>query len=177
MANPQLANADTFKDKRFYGEVNLQGIRIGELLVEQGILTQKQVDHILRVQQASHRPFGDLAEKLYDISARAIEDAWVEQYVRVAGIVDLDDVRIDINCLRLLNRRQAWQFHLLPVTRQGQELNLATTPEKLVRSVNFSTRTFNEPVYLLMADRQQLLEFLMKHYPVPEHIAQYAEKM
>jgi hypothetical protein len=157
--------------------VNLQGIRIGELLVEQGILSQKQVDHILRVQEASHRPFGDLAERLYDISPRAIEDAWVEQYIRVAGIVDLENVRIDINCLRLLNRRQAWQFHLLPCNRDGTELNLATSAESLVRSVNFSARTFNEPVYLLMADRKQLIEFLMKHYPVPEHIAQYAAKL
>jgi hypothetical protein len=162
---------------KFYEEVTLQGIRIGELLVEQGILSQKQVDHILRVQQASHRPFGDLAERLYDISARAIEDAWVEQYVRVAGIVDLNDVRIDINCLRLLNRRQAWQFQLLPCNKDGTELNLATSAESLVRTVNFSTRTFNEPVYLLMADRQQLLDFLKQHYPVPEHIQQYASKM
>ena len=152
----------------------MQGIRIGELLVEQGILSQDQVDHILRVQEASHRPFGDLAERLYDINPRAIEDAWVEQYIRVAGIVDLENVRIDINCLRLLNRRQAWQFRLLPCNSDGTELNMATSPENLVRAVNFSTRTFNEPVYLLMADRQQLLEFLMKHYPVPEHIAQYA---
>lgn len=155
----------------------MQGIRIGELLVEQGVLSQAQVDHILRVQQASHRPFGDLAERLYDISARAIEDAWVEQYIRVAGIVDLDNVKIDINCLRLLNRRQAWQFRLLPCNQDGSEMSMATSPEDLVRAVNFSTRTFNEPVYLLMADRQQLLEFLMKHYPVPEHIAQYAENL
>jgi len=30
---------------------------------------------------------------------------------------------------------------------------------------------------MLLAERSQLREFLMKHYPVPDHIAQYAAKM
>jgi len=152
------------------------GIQIGQLLVEQGVLTETQVQHILKVQKMSHRPFGDLAERLYGISPKAVEDAWVEQYLRTVGVVDLDDVKLDTDCLRTLNRRQAWQFHLLPINRDP-ELNLATTPESLVRSVNFSARSIDEPVHILIAERTQLREFLMKHYPVPEFLAQYAEEM
>ena len=154
----------------------IAGIQIGQLLVEQGVLTETQVQHILKVQKMSHRPFGDLAERLYGISPKAVEDAWVEQYLRVAGVVDLEDVQIDTECLRLLNRRQAWQFHLLPLSRRP-ELEMATTPESLVRSVNFAARTVDEPVHFLVAERQQLREFLMKHYPVPEFLAQYASEM
>ena len=152
------------------------GIQIGQLLIEQGALTPTQVQHILKVQKMSHRPFGDLAERLYGISPKAVEDAWVEQYLRVVGTVDLNEVQIDTECLRMLNRRQAWQFHLLPVGRRP-ELEMATTAETLVRSVNFSARSIEEPVHFILAERQQLREFLMKHYPVPEFIAQYASKM
>ena len=152
------------------------GIQIGQLLVEQGVLSETQVQHILKVQKMSHRPFGDLAERLYGISPKAVEDAWVEQYLRVAGVVDLDEVQIDTECLRLLNRRQAWQFHLLPLARRP-ELEMATTADGLVRSVNFAARTVDEPVHILVAERQQLREFLMKHYPVPEFLAQYASEM
>jgi type II secretion system (T2SS) protein E len=152
------------------------GIQIGQLLIEQGVLTQTQVAHILKVQKMSHRPFGDLAERLYGINPRAVEDAWVEQYLRMVGTVDLDDVQVDTECLRLLNRRQAWQFHLLPIGRKA-ELEMATTAEHLVRSVNFSSRSIDEPVHFLIAERQQLREFLMKHYPVPEYLAQYASEM
>ena len=35
------------------------GIQIGQLLIEQGVLTETQVQHILKVQKMSHRPFGD----------------------------------------------------------------------------------------------------------------------
>jgi hypothetical protein len=152
------------------------GIQIGQLLIEQGVLTPTQVAHILKVQKMSHRPFGDLAERLYGINPRAVEDAWVEQYLRMVGTVDLDEVQVDTECLRLLNRRQAWQFHLLPIGRKN-ELEMATTPEHLVRSVNFSSRSIDEPVHFLIAERQQLREFLMKHYPVPEYLAQYASEM
>ena len=153
------------------------GIQIGQLLVEQGVLTQSQVDHILKVQKISHRPFGDLAERLYGINPKAVEDAWVDQYLRIAGIVDLDEVEIETECLRLLNRRQAWQFHLLPLNREDERLQMATSADNLVRSVNFATRKLDEPVHFLIAERAQLRAFLMKHYPVPEYIAQYASKM
>jgi hypothetical protein len=145
--------------------------------VEQGALTQAQVDHILKVQKMSHRPFGDLAERLYGINARAVEDAWVEQYVRITGVVDLDEQHVETECLRLLNRRQAWQFHLLPMNREEQDLKVATSAKDLVRAVNFSGKKIDEPVHFLIAERAQLREFLMKHYPVPEFIAQFAAKM
>jgi hypothetical protein len=155
----------------------VKGIPIGQLLVEQGVLTPRQVEHILTVQKQSHRPFGDLAERLFGINPRAVEDAWVEQYTRTVGIVDLDEQQIDEDCLRLLNRRQAWQFHTLPTSREEDNLNLATSPESLVRAVNFATRKIDEPICFVLAERQQLREFLMKHYPVPEHIAEFASKM
>jgi hypothetical protein len=155
------------------------GIQIGQLLVEQGVLTQAQVDHILKVQRISQRPFGDLAERLYGINPKAVEDAWVEQYLRIVGVVDLEQVEIETDCLRLLNRRQAWQFHLLPLSRDEADagLRMATSAENLVRSVNFATRSLDEPVHFLIAERSQLREFLMRHYPVPEYIAQYAARM
>lgn len=155
----------------------MAGIQIGQLLVEQGVLTDKQVEEILQVQRVSHRPFGDLAERLFGISPEAVEDAWIEQYIRVAGVVDLNDLEIDARCLRMLSRRQAWQFHLLPICRQDGNLNMATDRESLVRAVNFSARRLDEPVCFLIAQRRQLREFLMRHYPVPQFMAEYAETL
>jgi hypothetical protein len=155
-----------------------RGIPIGELLVQQGVLDGKQVRHILAVQKVSHRPFGDLAERLYGVDPKMVEDAWVEQYVRTAGVTDLSQIEIDERCLRVINQRQAWQFHVLPVGHDGdQNLNVATDAASLVRAVNFSTRRIDESIYMLIAEREQLREFLMKHYPVPDCIAQYADRL
>ena len=66
---------------------------------------------------------------------------------------------------------------MLPMQRQRDNLNVATDAENLVRAVNFSAKKLDEPIYFQIAERKQLREFLMKHYPVPEYIAQYASKM
>jgi len=108
---------------------------------------------------------------------QAVEDAWVQQYMRMVGTIDLDDQKFDEQCLRLLNRRQAWQFHMLPMIRGEENLNIATDAESLVRAVNFSAKKLDEPIYFQIAERQQLKDFLMRHYPVPDHIAQYAESL
>ena len=153
-----------------------RGIPIGELLVAQGVLTESQVAHILQVQKSTARPFGDLAERLFGISPKLIEDAWVVQYVQTVGKCDLEEMEFDEQCLRVINKRQAWQFHLLPVSRDDQQcLKMATDEKNLVRAVNFTSRRIDEPVHMLIAEREELREFLMKHYPVPEHMAEYAE--
>jgi hypothetical protein len=155
----------------------LPGIQIGQLLIEQGVLTPAQVEQIIAAQQTNHRPFGDLAERLFGIDPRAVEDAWVEQYIRTTGVVDLERIKIEADALRVLNRRQAWQFHLLPLHRDENNLNMATSSDDLIRSVNFAVRKLDDPIYFLIAEREQLREFLMKHYPVPQHIARYASSM
>ena len=154
----------------------LKGIQIGQLLIQQGVLTEKQAQHILNIQKASYRPFGDLAERLYGISAEAVEDAWVTQYIQEAGVTDLEPLEFDSQCLRSLNRRQAWQFHMLPAHQTGKVLNIATDAEHLVRAINFSSNRLKAPTCFLVAERTQLREFLMRHYPVPEHMAEFAER-
>ena len=96
--------------------------------------------------------------------------------VQESGIANLDDLEIDIECLRTINRRQAWQFHILPTHREGGLLKIATDADHLVRSLNFTTNRIEEPVGFIVAEREQLHEFLMRHYPVPQHMAEYAER-
>ena len=154
-----------------------RGIPLGQILIEQGVLTRKQVDHLLNVQKSCHRPIGDLAERLYGIDPKAVEDAWVEQYLRTVGVVDLNEVNIEIECLRLLNRRQAWQFSVLPANRDSGELSMATDAENLVRAVNFSTYKLDEPVLFLIAEREQLKQFLKEHYPVPNFMQEFSDSL
>jgi hypothetical protein len=66
---------------------------------------------------------------------------------------------------------------VIPTNRESDALNMATSAQDLVRAVNFTAKKIDEPLCFLIAEREQLREFLMKHYPVPEHIAQYAEMM
>jgi hypothetical protein len=146
---------------------NNRGIRIGELLVRHGVLSEQQVFEILQEQKRTQRPFGDLAERMFEVSAEAVEQAWIEQYLTLSPVVDLNEQDIDVKVLKVLNRRQAWQFRMLPLRREEDELVIATTQDRLKRAVNFAWRRVHDPVYFLIARRPQLEDFLMQHYPWP----------
>jgi hypothetical protein len=154
----------------------LKGIQIGQILIQQGVLTDKQVRQILHIQKNTYRPFGDLAERLYGVSAQAIEDAWVTQYLLNAGIVDLEKMSFNSESLTHLNSRQAWQFHMIPTGFAGDHLLIATDRKHLIRAINFSSSWLNHPACFMVAQSQQLQSLLMRHYPVPAYMAEYAQR-
>jgi hypothetical protein len=153
------------------------GVRLGEILVKQGLLTREQVSQVLETQKEQGRPFGVLAEQMFDLDPRAVESAWVTQYAQLAGPVDPNQFRIDRTCLKLVNRRQAWQFHLVPVARDGGELIVLTDEKHLAKALRFAASTFKEATYFRIATSEALHDLLMQHYPVPEFLAEYAEAL
>lgn len=145
-----------------------KGVKLGDLLVGEGVLTYKQVDAILEQQAKCGRPFGFLAEQMFDVRPECIEKAWIQQYLSFGTEVDLDDQQIDVDALKVINRRQAWQFRLLPLRREDDELLMATDQDHLPKAVNFAWRRLHDPVFFLVAKRPQLEDFLAEHYPWPQ---------
>lgn len=144
-------------------------IRIGEVLVEQGVLTEQQVLEILHVQKRQGVPFGVLAEMMFEVTPQSIEDAWVEQYHRFAGTIDLEGESIDAQVLQMINRRQAWQFEILPLRFEPTgELLVAASRTRLARAAAFVAHRLTPIVLFRITESEMLRRFLMKHYPMPE---------
>ncbi|MHC4995289.1 MAG: GspE/PulE/PilB domain-containing protein [Planctomycetota bacterium] len=137
------------------------------MLVQQGTLTEDQVQQILDHQAYHPAPFGTIAMELFNVSTEAVEKAWIEQYIKFAQNTDLDQQRIDEQVLRVINRRQAWQFRALPLRRDRDELVIASSRDHLRRAVAFAWRRLDEPLRFLIAQRPQLEDFLNEHYPMP----------
>ncbi|MFN3167543.1 MAG: hypothetical protein ACE37H_10815 [Phycisphaeraceae bacterium] len=144
-------------------------IRIGEILVEQGVLSEQQVFEIVQAQKRLHLPFGVLAERMFDVTLESIENAWIEQYHRFTGTINLDQQSFDERALRMINRRQAWQFEILPVGFEPTgELLMAASRRRLARAVTFATNRLDKVVYFRIAESDQIQAFLKQHYPMPE---------
>ena len=150
------------------------GVRLGEILVKQGLLTQEEVKQVLEAQQRHGRPFGVLAEQLFGLDPRVVESAWVTQYAELAGTVEIDQIDINDACVQLVNRRQAWQFHLAVVNREEGELVIVTSEKHLARALRFAAATFREPTFFQIAEPDALEDLLMDLYPVPAFLADYA---
>lgn len=147
-----------------------QNIRIGEILVEQGVLSEQQVFEIVQKQQEMGVPFGVLAEKMFDVTVESIEKAWIEQYHRfTGGALDLADQQVDEEALALINRRQAWQFEMLPLHFENTgELLIAASRRRLARAVTFVASRIKPVAFFRIAESNQLRTFLQQHYPMPE---------
>lgn len=143
------------------------GVRLGELLVEHGVLTVAQRDQILEAQRTSGRPFGELAERLFGVSQSHVERAWSEQYARIATWIDPRNEKVDPDALAMIDRRQAWQFRVLPLRFEGDELVACTTKENLARALRFAGWRINRMVYFVLAEPQALGEALAQHHPLP----------
>jgi len=145
-----------------------RNVKIGQILVEQGVLSEQQVFEIMQAQREEELPFGVLAERLGAVSVDSIEEAWIEQYVRFTGRLDLNEEAVDAEALRLLNRRQAWQFEMLPLRYVDGELLVAASRHRLARAVTFAAHRLQIPVFFRVAESDDLRAFLRRHYPMPE---------
>ena len=142
-------------------------VRIGNILVDRGILTTDQVKAVLNVQHRTGQPFGLICEELYDVDPSQIEAAWAAQYAELTRTIDPRLMAPGSDVLATMTRRQAWQFNALPIQWDGAELILATTPEALPRALRFATNVLGVPAYFVMCDPDALQTALQSNYPLP----------
>lgn len=141
-------------------------LRLGDLLVNQGVLTQEQVEDILTEQRAVGRPFGELAERLFGVSTKDVERAWAEQYSQISGEYNLHAARFEAEALASVTPRQAWQFRVLPVRFSGDEMTVCTVKDHLARALRFVGWKIENPCHFVLAQPEELAQMLIKHYPL-----------
>jgi len=142
-------------------------LRLGQMLVDSGTLTEEQVQMILAQQEECGRPFGVLCEELLGISPTVIEAAWARQYALTTRTIDPRLEVFDDHVRDLVTRRQAWQFRVLPIRFDDRELMAATTADHLPRALRFIQNTLGVPTYLVLTEATALGEALCRYYPLP----------
>ena len=145
-------------------------LRLGEVLVQQGVLTPEQAAEVVEAQAVYRKPFGVVAEELLGVSVREVETAWVAQYEQATGLLDLglDGCSCDPVALEAVDARQARQFQLLPLSFDANgELLIAACRSRLARAVAFAAARIPHPVFFRLVDPTQLIDRLEQHYPLP----------
>lgn len=141
-------------------------LRIGELLVAQGVLDESQVEQVLEVQRSVPEPFGSICERLFGISPRTIEGAWSEQYARLSRVWSRADLDFDPTVCDLVSARQAWQFRVVPIRFDDGALMLATTKRHLARALRFATNVIRYPAIFVILEKDDLAAELQGRYPM-----------
>ncbi|MEM9345218.1 MAG: hypothetical protein AAGB26_01245 [Planctomycetota bacterium] len=137
---------------------------IGHILIEQGVLTQMQVDRALQVQAEREAPLGRIAEKLFDIERNTVIEALAEQVVMRAPEAKLASETFDPQCLRMLTAQQAWDNLILPIRWEDGELLCATTVETLPGAIELLQQKLDCPFHFAVAEMRPLEEFIASLY-------------
>ncbi len=141
-------------------------LRLGDVLVKQGVITPEQRDAIVAQQATTQRPFGWLAERMFDVDPVDVESAWAYQYESVAKTLNPMKQKVDPEALRLISRRQAWQFSVIPIKFNADEVVVCTTRDNLPRALRFVNWSVNQPCSIALTDEERLSDALSKYYPM-----------
>ena len=142
---------------------------IGQILVERGVMTPRQVRLVLHEQGCNPaRPaFGELARGMFRVPAAELDAAWVRQYLAGDVRIDLNDYPVDETALTAISRRQAWQFQIVPLGYDGEELVLVTCEKWLPRAVRFAQSTLetsDRPVRVVVTEERSFRARLRRCY-------------
>jgi type IV pilus assembly protein PilB len=99
---------------------------IGQILLEMGVLSDKDIEEILDQQERTGRKFGQIALAWGLATPEQIWEAWSKQLAEQHHHVDLDEVGIDTNAINRVSSVLARFYHIVPLRLWGDNLVVAT---------------------------------------------------
>lgn len=144
-------------------------LRIGEMLVQAGIINKEDLEKALRKQKESGKRLGSILVEMGLIDEKTL----VKFLARQLGFppVDLSTLKlIPQDVLKLIPAEMAYRYQVLPLGRKGNTLFVAMvdpTNIAAIEEIKFSTRLEVSPAIAL---ESALNEALRKFYPEMETI-------
>jgi len=136
--------------------------KLGELLIDAGVITREQLDNLLAIQKNSNKKLGEIiiAENIVD--EQQIVDI-LEFQLRIPRI-DFDDITINTEVPRLISENIARKHVLIPVVRDGDSITVVMAdPLDLfaIDDVKVSTSLDVKPA---IATKSSILTAIEKYY-------------
>ncbi|WP_067624720.1 GspE/PulE family protein [Alicyclobacillus acidiphilus] len=142
--------------------------RLGEILVEVGLLTADQLNQALTIQQASRERLGDvLINKGYITQSQLIE---VLEFQLGIPHVQLSRYRIDPSILKLVPERLAKAYQAIPFRKEGTRLYVAMVDPLdfyAIDDLRMSTGFSIEPA---IASREDIQTAIRRYYELQESV-------
>ncbi len=142
-------------------------LRLGEMLMRAGRITQEQLDEALVDQKQTGEKLGEVLLRLGHVRDENVINEFVAKQLNV-GTIKLDDLDLDPEVVQLIPVDIARKFFVLATIKVGRMLFVATEdPTNLfvLDTLKFVTNCDIQPV---MATKNQVLDALDKYYGTEE---------
>ena len=126
-------------------------LRIGELLVRRGLITEEQLEEALKIQAKTGKRIGDiLVEKGY-IEREILEKVLQEYRASLSGLEDLDPEKIDKDLAKYVPEKIASMFKVVPVKRESGTIWLASSDVLDISALDYIRFATGYNVRLILA--------------------------
>ncbi|HBY56375.1 MAG TPA: type II secretion system protein GspE [Candidatus Atribacteria bacterium] len=143
--------------------------RIGEILLNQGLITSQQLEEALKAQKEGNKK--KLGEILVDMGALSREELYeVLQYVYETEYVDLSNYVIDPEVISLIPEKTALQFTLIPISKNKDELVVAMANPLDVYAIDFvKDYTKVKKIKCMLAPEEDIVNAINSYYKLGEY--------
>jgi hypothetical protein len=137
---------------------------IARALVEHELLEQAQVDEVLIQQHRDRRPVAEIVADRFGIDEHDVYQALAEQIIAAAPEVNLVTEELQREALKQVAAREAWDYLLLPLRFEGEELVCATTAETLPSALSLAQAELKVPFRFVLSSVRPLEQFIAERY-------------
>jgi len=143
--------------------------RIGDILIEQGLVTSQQLKEALEMQKNGNKK--RLGEILVEIGAISKEELYgILQYVYESEYVDLSNYVIDPEVISIIPEKIALRFKLIPLSKSDYELIIAMANPLDVYAIDFvRDYTKTKRIKSLLATEEDVLNAITNYYELGEY--------
>jgi MSHA biogenesis protein MshE len=150
-------------------------VRLGDLLVQNGLIDDKQLQSALSEQRQSGRKLGATLIAMGLVTEEQLLQL-LSKHLNVPAI-DINDYRVNQNAVRLLPEIQARRYRAIVIDDTGERLLVAMTDPGDINAVDELTAKLPKPIDVAVVSETQLFAAYESFYRKTEEIASFATEL
>ncbi len=150
-------------------------IRLGERLVEAGLLTQTQLDLALREQKRTGKYLGEILSDLGFVQQEVIAD-FLAREARVK-VIKLENLSIDKEVLKLIPFEVAKRLQAIPIKKEGNVVTVAMADPFNVSAIDSLEQITGLKINVVTATQREILNAIDLHYTKSESVEETIDKL
>ncbi|EMK6931717.1 Flp pilus assembly complex ATPase component TadA [Vibrio alginolyticus] len=150
--------------------------RLGDLLVEEGIVSEEQIQQALNAQRSTGQKLGDALIDLGFITEKQMLDFLSQQLG--LPLIDLGRAPVDAEAVQILPEVHARRLRAMVVARNGDTLRVAMSdPADLFIQESLMNLLGQYNLEFIVASERQLISSFDRYYRRTKEIASFAEQL
>ncbi|MZI92733.1 MSHA biogenesis protein MshE [Vibrio sp. CAIM 722] len=150
--------------------------RLGDLLVEEGIVSEHQIEQALVAQKNTGRKLGDTLIELGFLTEKQML-SFLSQQLNIP-LIDLNSANVDVDAVQLLPEVHARRLRALVIGQNGTQLRIAMSdPADLFAQEALLNQLPQYSFEFVIAPEKQLVSGFDRYYRRTKDIANFAEQL